>query len=135
MSLLWDVVDREEPILLRQLLGKIEVYVAGTVKLECKNKEGESVVLNLYNTLYIPQANVFIFSLQKMREAHYRIVQPQPIGTDWIQSEEGLFIGSMCGPGGQGSCKLQNPPTSSQSLHSDSVACEGDRGGISDRSR
>ena len=54
MSLLWDVVEREEPILLRNLLGKIEVYVTGTVKLECKNKEGESVVLNLYNTLYIP---------------------------------------------------------------------------------
>ena len=33
----------------------------------------------------------------------------------------------MCGPGGQGSCKLQNPFTFSQSLHSDSVACEGDR--------
>ena len=96
MSLLWDVVEREEPILLRQLLGKIEVYVTGTIKLECKNKEGESVVLNLYNTLYIPQANVCLFSLQKMREAHYRIVQPQPIGTDWIQSEEGLFVGSMC---------------------------------------
>ena len=80
--------QEEEPILLRQLLGKIEVYVTGTVKLECKNKEGESVV---YNTLYIPQANVCLFSLQKMREAHYRIVQPQPIGTYWIQSEKGLW--------------------------------------------
>ena len=56
----------------------------------------ESVVLNLYNTLYIPQANVCLFSLQKMREAHYRIVELQPIGTDWIQSEKGLFAKSMC---------------------------------------
>ena len=63
MSLLWDVVEREEPILLRLLSGKIEVYVTGTVKLECKNKEEESVVLNLYNTLFIPQAKVCLFSL------------------------------------------------------------------------
>ena len=56
------MVEREEPVLLRQLSEEIEVYVTGTVKPDFKNKEGESVVLNLYNTLYISQAKVCLFN-------------------------------------------------------------------------
>ena len=44
---------------------QLEVYVTGTVKLECMDKEGVPVILQLYNTLYIPQAKVCLFSLQK----------------------------------------------------------------------
>ena len=69
MSLLWDVKVREDPIILRQLSGQLEVYVSGTVKLECIDKEGAPVILDLFDTLYIPQAKVCLFSLQK-RERH-----------------------------------------------------------------
>ena len=54
MSLLWDVKVREDPIILRRISGKLEVYVTGTIKLECMDKEGVPVILQLYNTLYIP---------------------------------------------------------------------------------
>ena len=74
MSLLWDVNVREEPILL-QLSGEVEVHVIGTIKLDSKNKEGNAEVLHLFDTLYIPQAKVCLFSLQNMRKAHYMIVQ------------------------------------------------------------
>ena len=95
MSLLWDVKVREDPIILRQLSGKLEVYVTGTIKLECMDKEGVPVILQLYNTLYIPQAKVCLFSLQKTRVAHYRVVQKNKIGIEWIQNENGRFVGSM----------------------------------------
>ena len=54
MSLKRNVKVREDPIALRQLSGQLEVYVTGTIKLECKDKEGVLVILQLYNTLYIP---------------------------------------------------------------------------------
>ena len=56
---------------MREMPGELKVYVVGTVRLECQNKEGVPVVLHMYNTPYIPQAKVNIFSLQKMRKAHY----------------------------------------------------------------
>ena len=31
-----------------------------------------------------------------MRKAHYRVLQPPSTGTNWIQNEMGLFVGSMC---------------------------------------
>lgn len=50
--------------------------------LECKNEEGDSVVLQLFDILYIPQAKVCLLSLQKMRKAHYKVVQQQQIGIE-----------------------------------------------------
>ena len=64
MSLLWDVKVREDPIIVRRLSGNLEVYVTGTVKLECMDKEVVPVILQLYNTLYIPQAKVVVYSNQ-----------------------------------------------------------------------
>ena len=93
LSLMWNVKVHEDPILLRQLSGGIKVYVTGTVKLECQDKEGVPVMLDLQNTLYIPQAKVNLFSLQKMRKAGYRL--QQQIGKDWIQKASGQFVGSM----------------------------------------
>ena len=55
------------------LSGEVKVYVTGTVKAECEDKEGVTVVLNLHNTPYIPSANVNLFSLQKMRKADYLV--------------------------------------------------------------
>ena len=95
LRLMWDVEVREDPILLRQLSGEIKVYVTGTIKLECRNMEGVPVVLDLYDTLYIPQTKVNLFSLQKLRKAHYRLVQQQQIGAEWIQNEGGQFVGSL----------------------------------------
>ena len=69
--------------------------MSGTVKLECIDKEGDPVILELFDTLHIPQAKVCLFSLQEMRKAHYRVVQQQNIGTEWIQNERGRFVGSM----------------------------------------
>ena len=56
---------REDPIILRHLSEELEEYVTGTVKLECLDKEGVPVILQLYNTLNIPQAKVCLFSLKK----------------------------------------------------------------------
>jgi len=116
LSLMWDVVVREDPILLRQLSGELKVFVTGTVKLECHDKEGESVELSLYNVLFIPQAKVNLLSLQKLRKANYRVEQPQRIGTEWIQSEAGRYVGSM-DVDGEGrsvlNCMTMLPPPSS----------------------
>ena len=75
LGLMWEVKVHEDPILLRQLSGEIKVHVTGTVKLECQDKEGVPVVLNLHNTLFIPLAKVNLFSLQKMRMADYLVEQ------------------------------------------------------------
>ena len=48
-------------------MGEFKVYVTWTVRFECLNKEGVLVGPQLYNTLYIPQAKVNMFNLQKMR--------------------------------------------------------------------
>ena len=79
-SLLWDIRVRDDPILLRQTLGELKLYVTGTVKLECQKKEGIHEIPQLYNTLYIPQAKVDLFSLQKMRKAYYWVVESHRIG-------------------------------------------------------
>ena len=51
------------------------------------DKEGVPLILQLYNTPYIPQAKVCLFILQKTRVAHYRVVQKNKIGLEWIQNE------------------------------------------------
>lgn len=52
------------------------------------------VVLHLYNTLYIPQAKVNLFSLLKMRKAHYQAVQMKRIRIESIENESGQYVGS-----------------------------------------
>ena len=84
LSLSWDVKVREDPIFLRQLSAELKVYVVGAWKLACQNRESFHVVLQLHDTPYIPQVKVNPFSLQSMRKAHYRVVQPQWIGTESI---------------------------------------------------
>lgn len=89
LRLLWDVMVKEEPILLRHLLGELKVYMTRTVKRECHKNEGVPVVLHLCKTLHIPQAKTNLFSLQKLKKAHYRVEQPERIGREWIRSESG----------------------------------------------
>ena len=35
MSMMWDIVERTEPVVLRQLVEELKVYTTGTVKLQC----------------------------------------------------------------------------------------------------
>ena len=93
---MWDVIVHEEPIKLKQLDGTInKVYWTGTCKVDCKDKEGESVVLDLEEVVFMPWVEANIFSLRKSRIAKYRVIEEQEIGTAWIQSKEGRFVGSM----------------------------------------
>ena len=81
LSLMWDVPTWEKPILLRQLVGDIEVYTTGTVQLECPNDSGGTTVVSLLKTCYIPDAKVNLFSLQKLRKALYVTEQEDKLGT------------------------------------------------------
>ena len=89
LSLMWDVRTREKPILLRQLVGDIEVYTTGTVHLECPNDSGGTTVVSLLETCYIPDAKVNLFSLQKLRKALYVIEQGDKLGTQWVRNPDG----------------------------------------------
>ena len=79
-SLMWDVVTRREPIVLRQLVGELKVYTMGTVKLQCWSPKGKPVVMNMLNTLLIPEAKVNLFSLQKLRKALFVTDQADQLG-------------------------------------------------------
>ena len=46
----------EEPLFFWQVSGELKVYTVGTLKQECRKKDGVPVVLHLYNTLFILQA-------------------------------------------------------------------------------
>ena len=81
LSLMWDVRTREKPILLRQLVGDIEVYTTGTGHLECPNDSGGTTVVSLFETCYIPDAKVNLFSLQKLRKALHVTEQGDRLGT------------------------------------------------------
>ena len=92
LSLMWDVRTREKPILLRQLVGTLHVYTTGTVKLECPNLFGGTVVVNMLETCYIPEAKVNLFSLQKLRKALYVTEQQDQLGTQWARNPQGEFF-------------------------------------------
>ena len=85
LSLMWDVRTQEKPILLRQLVGDIEVYTTGTVQLECSNDSGGTTVVSRLQTCYIPDAKVNLLSLQKVRKALYVIEQGDTLGTQWVK--------------------------------------------------
>lgn len=95
LHLMWDVVVKRDPIVLKQLSGEMKVYVTGKVKVRCVDKEGRPVKLRLYEAVYIPGAETNLFSLQKMRRSSYKVIQPQKIGTSWIQSQEDKIVGSL----------------------------------------
>ena len=65
------------------------------MKLECHNKEGVPVAVQLYDTIYISQAKVSLFSLHKIRKTQYWVKQSHRIGTEWIQNESGEYIDGM----------------------------------------
>ena len=113
LGLMWDVRSLKEPIHLTQLSGKLVVYLKGTIKLECMDKNGRLVPVELYDTLYVPEATLNLFSLQKLRKAKYRVVQPKEIGTQWIHNEVGKCIGSL-NEDGEGratvNCRTLPPP-------------------------
>ena len=67
----------------------MKVYTIGTVKIDCKDKSGTHVLVELYDIVFSPQAKVNLVSLQKMRKAEYIIVQPPKIGTRWILNKGG----------------------------------------------
>lgn len=95
LGLMWDVRTPKEPIHLTQLSEKIVVYLKGTIKLECKDKIGRPLLVELYDTSYVPEATLNLFSLQKLRREKYRQVQPKEIGTQWIHNKVGKCIGSL----------------------------------------
>ena len=71
------------------------------------------MVLDLNDTLYIPKEKANLSSLQKMRKAHYRLVQYHKTGTEWIHNEGGKFVGSLEeGEKGRGvvNCRTLLPP-------------------------
>lgn len=89
-------------------VGVLEVHTVGIVRLGCKDKEGVPVLVELYklelwncrtielwNWEYIPQANANMFNLRKTKKIHYKVEQPQRIGTKWIRSQTGRYVGSM----------------------------------------
>ena len=83
---MWDVRTREKLILLRQLVGDLHVYTTGTVKLECPNLSSGSTVVSMLETCYIPEANVNLFNLQKLRKPLYVIEQQDQLGTQWVRN-------------------------------------------------
>ena len=116
---------RDDPILLRQLAGEMKVYTTGTVKLESRDKDKNPVLLELVDTMYIPQARVNLFSTQKMRKANIRVDSPFKIGRAWIQNEEGEYLGNISENAvGRGvvDCKTLLPPFSSSPLRSPSLS-------------
>ena len=92
---MWDVRTREKPILLRQLVGDIEVYTTGTVQLECSYDSGGTTLVSLLETCYIPDAKVNLFSLQKLRKALYVTEQGDKLGTQWVRILDGEVIMGM----------------------------------------
>ena len=87
LSLMWDVSEMAESVRLVGLLGEANVRFEGTVKLECVDDWGKPVVLHLYNTLFVPEANTNLFSLQRVRKADYTIVQEK-----WMEDFNGSCI-------------------------------------------
>ena len=81
LSLMQDVRTREKPILIRQLVGDIHVYTTGTVQLDRPNNSGGSTLVSLFDTCYIPDAKVNLFSLQKLRKSLYVTKQGEKLGT------------------------------------------------------
>ena len=86
---MWDVRTHVKPIRLQQLVGELLVYTTGTIKLECPNTYGGSTVVSLVETCYIPEAQVNLCSLQKIRKALYVIEQGDQLGTHWVRNPKG----------------------------------------------
>ena len=95
LSLMWDVTKSSEPVVLKQLAGEVLADQVGTVKLEFTDESGLPVLVHLFDTLYVAKATTNLFSLQKLRKANYRIVQPKWLGTQWIMNKKGRVIGSL----------------------------------------
>ena len=95
LSVMWDVVVREKPVVLRQLVGELRVHTLGTVKLRCANKEGKPSEMKMLNVLYIPEAKVNLFSLQKLRKAEFVTEEPDRLGTKWVRNSDGEYVMSM----------------------------------------
>ena len=89
LSLMQDVRTREKPILLRQVVGDIHFYTAGTMQLESPNNWGGITFVSLLDTCYIPNAKVNLFSLQKLRKSLYVTEQGEQLGTQWVRNLEG----------------------------------------------
>ena len=95
LSLMRDVRTRQKPIVLRQLVGDIQVYKTGTVQLDCPNNSGGSTTVSLLDTCYIPEAKVNLFSLQKLRKSLYITEQGENLGTQWVRNSQGDYIMGM----------------------------------------
>ena len=95
LSLMWDVRTREKPILLHELVGDLHVYTTRPVKLECPNLFGESTIVSMLETCYIPEAKVIVLSLQKLRKALYVTEQQDQLGTQWVRNPQGEFFMRM----------------------------------------
>ena len=93
--MLWDVRQLSEPIIVRQLVGEVNVTQSGTVKIQCENEIGELVQIDLHDALFVPDLRVNLFSLQRMRQASIRLEYPSDIGTIWMLNNSGNYIGSL----------------------------------------
>ena len=95
LTLMWNVTKSSETVVLKQLAGEVFADKVGTVKLEFSDESGKPVLVQLVDTLYVAKATTNLLSLQKLRKANYRIVQPKWLGTQWIENKEGKVIGSL----------------------------------------
>ena len=95
LTSMWNVTKSSEPVVLKQLAGEILADQVGTVKLEFSDESGMPVLVHLFDTLYVAKATTNLLSLQKLRKANYRIVQPKWLGTQWIKNVKGKVIGSL----------------------------------------
>ena len=106
LSLMRDVRTRHKPIVLRQLVGDIQVYKTGTVQLDCPNNSRGSTTVSLLDTCYIPEAKVNLFSLQKLRKSLHITEQGENLGTQWVRNSQGDYIGNEGGLGGESRDRL-----------------------------
>ena len=67
----------------------------GTVRVECENEAEQIVLIDLHDTLFVPDLKVNLFSIQKMRQALVILEYPVEMGTIWMLNNQNEYIGSL----------------------------------------
>ena len=66
-----EVSRMEKAATIHQVHGTVAVHEWGTVLLACKGEGSSESIITLKDVLYVPQLRVNLFSIQKLRQAHY----------------------------------------------------------------
>ena len=101
------------------MVGEIIADHVGKMKLEFTHELGMSVLIHLFDTLYVAKATTNFFSLQKLRKANYRLVRPKFLGTQWIMNKKEKIIRSLTeDENGRAiaTCKFLLPPSTPSPL-------------------